>query len=370
MPLDTSAAQAILAAARANPDVIWQMGMPLNRNGTLNTQAHLANQYIDYANRGYGAAPPDWNTFLQRANQGWTVTDAFNGQQTGQQFAGHQNYYPTGPQPDTQRSDATGPMELLGNSQNLGTPWMSMGPGSAPPAPPAPPAGPPGSFYPPSTPPPPGPPGPPPPPYTITPPPPPPANPSSLGGQNPINPGLLGTASRQWTGAPWRAGQFSNFSGSFFPAFGVQGVQNYVYPQQPGGTVTRTPGTGLPTITTDTGAGTGTTRSPDQQQSLSSSTSHTPRSFVDWTQGGIQMPYRNQFEQYTQSLAMAQPWNPSFRYTQGSFNNPIGLRNFQQNPFQNQYQGPQTMGRIGLSNGLLGGMSNATKGGNPWLKLV
>jgi hypothetical protein len=83
---------------------------------------------------------------------------------------------------------------------------------------------------------------------------------------------------------------------------------------------------------------------------------------VDWTQGGIQMPYRNQFEQYTQSLAMAQPWNPSFRYTQGSFNNPIGLRNFQQNPFQNQYQGPQTMGRIGLSNGLLGGMSNATKG--------
>ena len=46
------------AAARANPDVI-QMGMPLNRNGTLNTQAHLANQYIDYANRGYGAAPPD-----------------------------------------------------------------------------------------------------------------------------------------------------------------------------------------------------------------------------------------------------------------------------------------------------------------------
>ena len=38
MPLDTSAAQAILAAARANPDVIWQMGMPLNRNGTLNTK--------------------------------------------------------------------------------------------------------------------------------------------------------------------------------------------------------------------------------------------------------------------------------------------------------------------------------------------
>ena len=92
--------------------------------------------------------------------------------------------------------------------------------------------------------------------------------PSLIAGQNPINPGLLGTASRQWTGAPWRAGQFSNFSGSFFPMFGIQGVQNYVYPQQPGGTVTRTPGTG-PTITTDTGAGTGTTRSPDQQKSLS-----------------------------------------------------------------------------------------------------
>ena len=48
--------------------------------------------------------------------------------------------------------------------------------------------------------------------------------------------------------------------------------------------------------------------------------------------------------------------------TQGSFNNPIGLRNFQQNPFQNQYQGPQTMGRIILSNGLLGGMSNVNEG--------
>ena len=310
MPLDTSAAQAILDAANANPDVIWQIGLPLNRNGTLNTQAHLANQYIDYANRGYGAAPPDWNTFLQRSYQGWTVTDAFNGRQTG-------DYYPTGPQGGTQQSGTI----------------------PSPPTPPSPPSvGPPGSFYPPSSPSPPA--------------------PSPIAGQNPINPGLLGTASRQWTGAPWRAGQFSNFSGSFFPAFGVQGVQNYVYPQQPGGTVTRTPGTGLPTITTGTGAGTGTTRSPDQQQSLSSSTSYTPRSFVDWTQGGIQMPYRNQFEQYTQSLAMAQPWNPSFRYTQGSFNNPIGLRNFQQNPFQNQYQGPQTMGRIGLSNGLLGGMTN------------
>ena len=130
MPLDTSAAQAILAAARANPDVIWQMGMPLNRNGTLNTQAHLANQYIDYANRGYGAAPPDWNTFLQRANQGWTVTDAFNGRQTGDQFA-YQNYYPTGPQGGTQQ------------------------PGTipSPPTPPSPPSvGPPGPFYPPSSP--------------------------------------------------------------------------------------------------------------------------------------------------------------------------------------------------------------------------
>ena len=345
MPLDTSAAQAILAAARANPDVIWQMGMPLNRNGTLNTQAHLANQYIDYANRGYGAAPPDWNTFLQRANQGWTVTDAFNGRQAGDQFA-YQNYYPTGPQTDTAVMPQA-PMELLGtNLGRRGCQWgreplrrrLSVGPGIVlssvfavgPRRPP---------------------------PLTLTPPPP-AANPYcsvvKIRSIRACSVRLRGNG----LGAPWRAGQFSNFSGSFFPAFGVQGVQNYVYPQQPGGTVTRTPGTGLPTITTGTGAGTGTTRSPDQQQSLSSSTSHTPRSFVDWTQGGIQMPYRNQFEQYTQSLAMAQPWNPSFRYTQGSFNNPIGLRNFQQNPFQNQYQGPQTMGRIGLSNGLLGGMTN------------
>lgn len=139
MPLDTSAAQAILAAARANPDVIWQMGMPLNRNGTLNTQAHLANQYIDYANRGYGAAPPDWNTFLQRANQGWTVTDAFNGRQAGDQFA-YQNYYPTGPQGGTQQSGTI----------------------PSPPTPPSPPSvGPPGSFYPPSSPSPPAPPAPP-----------------------------------------------------------------------------------------------------------------------------------------------------------------------------------------------------------------
>jgi hypothetical protein len=62
---------------------------------------------------------------------------------------------------------------------------------------------------------------------------------------------------------------------------------------------------------------------------------------VDWTQGGIQMPYRNQYEQYTQSLAMAQPWNPLFRYTQGSFNSPLARGV------------PQMMGR-----GLLGGMTN------------
>ena len=97
-------------------------------------------------------------------------------------------------------------------------------------------------------------------------------------------------------------------------------------------------GQGLPTITTGTGAGTGTTRSPDQQQSLSGSTSTRHARLWTGRRAAFRCRHRNQFEQYTQSLAMAQPWNPSFRYTQGSFNNPIGLRNFQQNPFQNQYQ--------------------------------
>jgi hypothetical protein len=75
-------------------------------------------------------------------------------------------------------------------------------------------------------------------------------NPPGTGGPpggfppNPIAPGLLGTAPRQWTGSPWQAGPNSVFSGSFFPAFGVQGVANYQYPAQPGGFVPRTPGTG------------------------------------------------------------------------------------------------------------------------------
>ena len=313
MPLDTSAAQAILAAARANPDVIWQMGMPLNRNGTLNTQAHLANQYIDYANRGYGAAPPDWNTFLQRANQGWTVTDAFNGRQAGDQFA-YQNYYPTGPQnPQGPRAGrrSTGPHGAVApiSASPVRRGAMSMGPtvGGPPLYPPPPPPNPrhllrrqPAAFA------------------SITPRHrPPPANPSSLGGQNPINPGLLryGFAAMEWrTVASRSVLQFLRQRSFRHLAFRAcktsirsnRAARSHARREQ-----------GLPTITRAHGTGTGTTRSPDQQQSLSGSTSYTPRSFVDWTQGGIQMPYRNQFEQYTQSLAMAQPWNPSFRYTQG-----------------------------------------------------
>ena len=298
--------------------------MPLNRNGTLNTQAHLANQYVDYANRGYGAAPPDWNTFLQRANQGWTVTDAFNGRQAGDQFA----------LPKLLSDRASG-----GTHATIWDDSVAADPSVRPAAFPAwpsrivlssvfaalPPPGPPPSDHASAT-------------LRL---------PPSLGGQNPINPGLLGTASRQWTGAPWRAGQFSNFSGSFFPAFGIQGVQTTSIPQQPGGTVTRTPGTGLPTITTDTGPEPARHDHPisrnrclalrptrhDHPISSNRCLALRPTRHARlWT------GRRRHSDAFTETSSSntrnRSQWHSlgiRLSATQGSFNNPIGLRNFQQN---------------------------------------
>jgi hypothetical protein len=135
---------------------------------------------------------------------------------------------------------------------------------------------------------------------------------------------LLGTAPRQWTGSPWQAGPNSVFSGSFFPAFGVQGVANYQYPAQPGGFVPRTPGTGgfNPTGGNPPGGGNRGGGNPPgydpvngslQSANVSSNTGFTPRNLVNYAAGGVQLPYRNQFEQYTQSLAMAQPWTPTYQ---------------------------------------------------------
>lgn len=151
---------------------------------------------------------------------------------------------------------------------------------------------------------------------------------------NTIAPALLGTAPRQWTGSPWQAGPNSPFSGSFFPAFGVQGVANYQYPATPGGFVPRTPGTGgfnpVGNPGNNTGPGTtppgydptvGSLRSASANQS---NTGFTPRNLVNYAAGGVQLPYRNQFEQYTQSLAMAQPWTPTYNGRGQSRGQPQG----------------------------------------------
>ena len=166
-------------------------------------------------------------------------------------------------------------------------------------------------------------------------------NPPGTGGPpggfppNPIAPGLLGTAPRQWTGSPWQAGPNSAFSGSFFPAFGVQGVANYQYPAQPGGFVPRTPGTGgfNPTGGNPPGGNNPGNGNPpgydpvngsQQSANVSSNTGFTPRNLVNYAAGGVQLPYRNQFEQYTQSLAMAQPWMPTYNGRGQSRGQPQG----------------------------------------------
>ena len=151
-----------------------------------------------------------------------------------------------------------------------------------------------------------------------------------LGGSNPlpkpgaaITPppggGLLGTGPQQLSGAPWKAGGFSNFRGSYMPAFAPRGVENYQYPSTPGGGVARTSGPGLGALPGNTGAppgGNGTTVSPDDTKSaaLTSGALYQPRTLANYQEAGITMPFRNSFEQYAQSLAMGQPWMPGFSY--------------------------------------------------------
>ena len=283
--------------------------------------------------------PPNWANEIQQAGgalnlsqaqqqrgyPGATPGNTAPGQRSGVQGTG--NPGGTSPGTITERGlGVIGERGLLGGSP--ADPNRSMGPSRMPYQPPSRSMGPgmvgnPNYIPPPS---PPSPPGGSPPPNPVNPPNPggnPPGNPpGSVTPPNPVAPGLLGTAPRQWTGSPWQAGPNSPFSGSFFPAFGVQGVANYQYPAQPGGTVTRTPGSGgLQPTGTNPGSSPpgGNPPSPDpvngSLQSLNTSTpntSYTPRNLVNYAAGGVQLPYRNQFEQYTQSLAMAQPWTPTY----------------------------------------------------------
>lgn len=242
------------------------------------------------AGDGYHPNPTNWANEIQRAGGALTLNQAQ--QQRGYPGITQGPGMPAPPIPPR----GMGP-GMVGNPNYTTTPGPApapyVPPGGTPPAnPPNPGGNPPGN-----------------PPGGVTPP-------------NPVAPGLLGTAPRQWTGSPWQAGPNSPFSGSFFPAFGVQGVANYRYPAQPGGTVTRTPGSGgLQPTGTNPGSSPpgGNPPSPDpvngSLQSLNTTTpntSYTPRNLVNYAAGGVQLPYRNQFEQYTQSLAMAQPWTPTY----------------------------------------------------------
>ena len=137
--------------------------------------------------------------------------------------------------------------------------------------------------------------------------------------QPPPGGGLLGSAPQQLSGAPWKAGQYSNFGGSYLHAQAPRGVENYQYPATPGGAVARTQGSGLPPLTTtppDPGNGSGTPISPEEKRAkaLQSGALYQPRQFANYQEAGVTLPYRNQFEQYALSTVQGQPWMPNFSY--------------------------------------------------------
>ena len=137
--------------------------------------------------------------------------------------------------------------------------------------------------------------------------------------QPPPGGGLLGTAQQQLSGAPWQAGQYSNFGGSYLHAQAPRGVENYQYPATPGGAVARTQGSGLPPLTTNPAPdpGNGTPVSPEEKRAkaLQSGALYQPRQFANYQEAGVTLPYRNQFEQYALSTVQGQPWMPNFSYT-------------------------------------------------------
>lgn len=296
MAVDLSTPQAILAAARANPNIAWGMGVPINKQtGMIDTEAHVAGQYLDYASKGYGTTP-DWNTALAQA-QSLTMQDIFNGgKPSGDYFTNTPNptqnpVIPTTPPP------AGGPKAGDGRS-NPPAPVLNgsiLQPASM-------------TYTPRGT-------------YSGIP----QAMPKQGGVVTPpASGGLLGTAPQQMSGSAWNAGANSNFSGSYMPAFAPRGVANYQYPSTPGGAVARTQGSGLPPLTTPPapGNGSGTPVSPEEEKrakALQSGALYQPRQFANYQDAGVTMPYRNQYEQYALSAVQGQPWMPTFGY-QNKFN--------------------------------------------------
>ena len=314
MAVDLSAAQGILTAAQGNPNITWAMGMPLNRDGTLNTQAHLAKQYLDYAGRGYGTTPT-WDQALQWAGQGRTMTEIFNGgRATGDTFAG----------------------------------TTPSGAPNAPTTPPPPPA-----YVPP----------PPPPPAYVPPPPPPPPGPKStnpvyeslLGPANPIagpsmvgapvgnSPpgnngqtgllgGVLGTSPQSLAGGMWQLG--GSFGGSALPWNAPKGIANWnpndPRAQNPGGVqifrgnpIQINGNTGNVTdpansnvLTTDP---TSSFKNALKQNTLGNTpTSFAPRAFADSYGTGVTLPYNNAYQQFMGATTGINPLMPNYSWYRGS----------------------------------------------------
>ena len=231
----------------------------------------------------------------------------------------------------------------------------------------------------------------------------------------PIYGNPTGTGPQQFSGAPWSGGQYSNFTGSYMPATAPHGVANYQYPSTPGGFVPQSsggnglnvqPGTTTPPGTTppgptdpggtgspgsDGGAGAGPAgdgnKSAQAAPNANGTMGYQPRSFADYTQAGITLPFRNNFEQYSLAMAQAQPYMPTFPYAQNPRPQAPGLQlgpgtggvlptgggqytpATGGNPYSgssgaagNPYGGGNMSGLMGLLSGLLGGVGTPNAG--------
>lgn len=415
-----------LQGLQGQGQIMFMNGIPMRygANGQMVPDGRYLQMMDSLDRRGgdIGPSSPDWAQVLQQAGGGTTLGQA----QQGAGYPGKSgSSAPPPPRPPTQVAPyipgstftGVGPTSgggLLGGTMPGGVkspvqinngadptrgtgqayvyndPFRGAGPGvirnpggSPPPAggPPPPPYTPPpagGPPPPPYTPPPYLPPPPPPPPYFPPPPPPPYQNP-------PPAPGVLGTAPQQLPGNPWVTSPWANFQGSFFPAFGVRGVPNYQYPAQPGGFVPRTPGNGFPAVG-GTGGGGGTPPPPpppppNENGSLQSASTNNgsgglygntgfmPRSMADYNAAGVQLPFRNQFEQYAQSLVGSQPWMPSYPWARRSSGAiPLGAQQgygMGQGFGQGMGQGYGGFNAQSLLGGLLGGGSQFGRAGGP-----
>ncbi len=347
----------ILAAAQADPSIHFVNGIALAGRGFTQNQAYLdsvngaasfVNGQVNRRLQSQGLAPITWDQYV---NQGFRL-----GNDYGQAIWGDRNQYV----PDDQY---TAGREYYGIDSQTFRPTPSPAPtvpaptAPAPVAPPAPstnPFGPgsapPSNYVPPA----PGPAAPPPSGPIFTPPPAPGGG--NNGGTGGNTGGLFGTNPTNWAGNPWQLG--GSFSGTYAPPFIARGIDgwdaNNPRAQNPGAAPISGPGatpyvpppppappSGMtnpaPTPNQDIWAGSGSSGDTGGDSSgdggagdsksggLFGQSAFQPRNFVDYYGGGIRMPHNNLFQQYTQSMMMGAPVNPTFNWAQPRAQNAPAL---------------------------------------------